>query len=97
MTYQSLYHRNQKRMKVNYIATLTIASILGLGLATGCGNPCAAKPGPEGGTETQANPCAGKENPCAGKANPCAAKENPCAGKANPCAAKENPCAGKTN
>ena len=84
-------------MKVNYIATLTIASILGLGLATGCGNPCAAKPGPEGGTETQANPCAGKENPCAGKANPCAGKENPCAGKANPCAGKENPCAGKTN
>lgn len=56
-------------MRVKYVATLAVASILSLGLATGCGNPCAAKEKPESSAETQANPCAGKENPCAGKTN----------------------------
>lgn len=68
-------------MKFKFIATVTAASILSLGLATASINvnayPCAG-----------ANPCA-SANPCAG--NPCAGK-NPCAG-VNPCASV-NPCAG---
>ena len=60
----------------------------------------AAVAGPSYQQIAQANPCAGKANPCAAKgasaANPCAAKgaaaaANPCAAK-NPCAPK-NPCA----
>ncbi|MEQ9367579.1 MAG: thioredoxin domain-containing protein [Coleofasciculus chthonoplastes F3-SA18-01] len=92
-------------MRVKYLATLAVASMLSLGLVAACSNPCAAKTKtPDTGTTNQvdpcaskANPCAAKENPCASKANPCAAKENPCASKANPCAAKENPCASKAN
>ncbi len=93
-------------MKVRYLTTLATVSVLSLGFAFGCSNPCAAKEKPaSNGAETSVesekenpcasdNPCAAKdENPCAGD-NPCAAKdENPCAGD-NPCAAKdENPCA----
>ncbi|MBP0022108.1 MAG: hypothetical protein J7647_31700, partial [Cyanobacteria bacterium SBLK] len=75
-------------MKVKYLTTMAAVSLLSLGLAVGCANPCAAKEKTE-----QADPCAAKEDPCAGK-DPCAAKEDPCAGK-DPCAAKEDPCAGK--
>lgn len=66
-------------MKFKYLATITAASIISLGLAGAPrsfnmvnANPCAA-----------ANPCASVD-PCAG-ANPCASVD-PCAG-ANPCAA----------
>jgi hypothetical protein len=81
-------------MKVKYLAAVAAASVLGLGVLTGCGG--AETTAPAGGDATEAapdaaSPCAGAA-PCAG-ASPCAAKENPCAG-ANPCAAKENPCAG---
>jgi hypothetical protein len=74
-------------MKIKYFATLTAASILTLGIVTGCAtnsdtNKTNSSPTTDG-AETQVNPCAGKE------------KENPCAGKENPCAAKENPCASK--
>jgi hypothetical protein len=88
-------------MKVKYLAAIAAASVLGLGVLTGCSGSETTAPAGGEATETApdaaapcagANPCAAKENPCAG-ANPCAAKENPCAG-ANPCAAKENPCAG---
>ena len=69
-------------MKFKYLATITAASIISLGLAATpssfnivTANPCAGNPC------AGVNPCAG--NPCAG-ANPCAG--NPCAG-ADPCAA----------
>ncbi len=93
-------------MRVKYWATLAAFSVLSLGvggLATGCSsaNPCAGVKSGEGTTpattQVKENPCAAKNNPCAGKENPCAAKSNPCAGKVNPCAAKANPCAGKAN
>ncbi|MCC5897332.1 MAG: redoxin domain-containing protein [Phormidium sp. BM_Day4_Bin.17] len=61
-------------MKVRYLANISIASILGLGLAFGCANPCAGQDAPAGVTD----PCAG--DPCAG--DPCAG--DPCAG--DPCA-----------
>ena len=76
-------------MKVKYLATLAVASMLSLGLVAACSNPCAAKTKtPDTGTTNQVNPCASKTNPCASKANPCASKANPCASKANPCASK---------
>lgn len=55
-------------MKVKYVATLAIASIMSLGLVAGCQNPCAAQPDTQSGTE-EVNPCASKENPCASKGN----------------------------
>ncbi len=80
-------------MKVKYLTTMATVSLLSLGLAVGCANPCAAQDKEK--TE-QADPCAAKEDPCAAKEDPCAAKEDPCAGKTDPCAAKEDPCAGKS-
>ncbi len=74
-------------MKLNYLAAIAAASIVGFGAITGISyvnpvqaqaNPCAA-----------VDPCAGA-NPCAG-VNPCASVD-PCAG-ANPCASVD-PCAG---
>jgi YHS domain-containing protein len=100
-------------MKLKYIATIAIATILGLVTANvSYANSQASKNSNSttiassvkvAACAGKGNPCAGKGNPCAGKgnpcagANPCAAKENPCAGKPNPCAGKENPCAGKEN
>ncbi len=83
-------------MKLQYLSTLALASILSLGMAAGCSNPCAAKTPPMGSTATEVttDPCAGKANPCAGKADPCAGKADPCAGKANPCAAKSRSVGG---
>ena len=70
-------------MKVKYLATLAVASMLSLGLVAACSNPCAAKTKTsDTGTISQVNPCASKANPCASKANPCASKANPCASKA---------------
>jgi thiol-disulfide isomerase/thioredoxin len=85
-------------MRVKYLATLAVASMLSLGLVAACSNPCAAKtntPDTGTGTTNQVNPCASKANPCAAKENPCASKANPCAAKENPCASKANPCAAK--
>jgi YHS domain-containing protein len=62
-------------MKVKYLSTLAVVSILGFGVVAGCANPCAAKTKPEGTEATE------EVNPCASKANPCASKANPCAGK----------------
>lgn len=63
-------------MKVNYLATVATISLLSVGVAVGCSNPCAAKTTtPQSNTEVQANPCASKTNPCASKTNPCAAKK----------------------
>src|SRR6476620_9128347 len=88
-------------MKVKYITTIAIATILGLVTTnTSYANFQAAtnlNSTTVSSKVAQSNPCAGKANPCAGKANPCAGKANPCAGKANPCAGKANPCAGKSS
>ena len=72
-------------MKVNYLAAVAAASVLSVGVLTGCG----------GGETTEVDPCAGAPaevaDPCAADpcaADPCAA--DPCA--ADPCAA--DPCAG---
>lgn len=76
-------------MKVKYLTTLATVSLLSLGLAVGCASPDAT----EGEKTEQADPCAGKEDPCAAKeGDPCAGKEG------DPCAAKEgeDPCAGKS-
>ncbi|MEG5035824.1 YHS domain-containing (seleno)protein [Microcoleus sp. AT3-D2] len=97
-----------RHMKVKYITTIAIATILGLVTTNvSYGNfkastnsnstTVSSKVAQSNPCAGKANPCAGKANPCAGKANPCAGKENPCAGKANPCAGKANPCAGKAN
>ena len=98
LTLRANYNNSEEEnfMKIKYFATLAAASILSVGMVTGCANPCGAKT-KDGETTEEANPCAGKENPCAGKENPCAGKENPCASKENPCAAKDkgNPCAAK--
>ena len=80
-------------MKVNYLAAVAAASVLSVGVLTGCGggaNPCAADPcaATEQVAPCAADPCAAAEDPCA--ADPCAAAEDPCA--ADPCAA--DPCAG---
>jgi thiol-disulfide isomerase/thioredoxin len=83
-------------MKLQYLSTLALASILSLGMAAGCSNPCAAKTAPTGNPAIEAttDPCAGKADPCAGKADPCAGKADPCAGKANPCASKSRSVGG---
>ena len=86
-------------MKIQYLSTLAIVSLLSLGTIAGCSSPAkndtSTSPSTTVQTDSKANPCAAKANPCAAKANPCAAKANPCAAKANPCAAKANPCASK--
>jgi thiol-disulfide isomerase/thioredoxin len=84
-------------MKIKYLATFAVVSLLSLGVAAGCQNPEAktTTSSNTATTEVKTNPCAAKTNPCAAKTNPCAAKTNPCAAKANPCAAKANPCAAK--
>ena len=61
-------------MKVKYLSTLVIASLMGLGLIGACANPCAAKTSPDGAETEQVDPCAGKADPCAAKKDPCAAK-----------------------
>ena len=94
-------YREIRHMKVKYITTIAIATILGLVTTnTSYANFQAAtnlNSTTVSSKVAQSNPCAGKANPCAGKANPCAGKANPCAGKANPCAGKANPCAGKSS
>ncbi len=86
-------------MKIQYLSTLAIVSLLSLGTIAGCSSPAkndtSTSPSATVQADSKANPCAAKANPCAAKANPCAAKANPCAAKANPCAAKANPCASK--
>jgi thiol-disulfide isomerase/thioredoxin len=69
-------------MQVKYLGTLAAISLLSLGLAVGCSNPCSAK------TSNASKSTVAQADPCASKVNPCAAKSNPCASKANPCASK---------
>lgn len=80
-------------MKVKYITTIAIATILGLATANVSYAHLKASTNLNSTTVSskiaEANPCAGKDNPCASK--------NPYAGKANPCAGKANPCAGKSS
>ena len=56
-------------MKINYLATMAAVSVLSLGVATSCSNPCKAKTqsDTEPATEVQANPCKAKGNPCTPK------------------------------
>jgi YHS domain-containing protein len=74
-------------MKVKYITTIAIATILGL--VTTNTSYANFQPATNLNSTTvsskvaQSNPCAGKANPCAGKANPCGGKANPCAGKSS--------------
>ncbi|MEG5046473.1 YHS domain-containing (seleno)protein [Microcoleus sp. B4-C1] len=74
-------------MKVKYITTIAIATILGLVTTNvSYGNFKASRNSNSTTVSSkvaQSNPCAGKANPCAGKANPCAGKANPCAGKSS--------------
>ncbi|WP_071776914.1 hypothetical protein [Synechococcus sp. PCC 7335] len=68
-------------MKVQYLAALAAASVLGVTTVANLNtqsfaNPCAA-------AEVSSDPCAA--DPCAAQADPCAASADPCA--ANPCAA----------
>jgi thiol-disulfide isomerase/thioredoxin len=79
-------------MKIQYLSTLAIVSLLSIGTIAGCSSPAKNDTSTSPSTTVQAD---SKANPCAAKANPCAAKANPCAAKANPCAAKANPCASK--
>ena len=60
-------------MKVNYLAALAAASVLSVGVLTGCGggaDPCAADPCAAPAGEVAPDPCAA--DPCA--ADPCAAE-----------------------
>ncbi|MEM8807997.1 MAG: hypothetical protein AAGF01_18405 [Cyanobacteria bacterium P01_G01_bin.38] len=74
-------------MRVKYLAAVAAASVLSVGVLTGCGGGASA-PDAGAGTE-EVDPCAA---PCAAPLeDPCAAPlEDPCA--ADPCAA--DPCAG---
>jgi len=72
-------------MKIQYLSTLAIVSLLSLGTIAGCSSPAKNDTSTSPSATVQAD---SKANPCAAKANPCAAKANPCAAKANPCAAK---------
>ncbi len=69
-------------MKVHYWTTLATVTLLSLGAAVGCANPCAAKEAAPGAPTEASDPCAAKEDPCAAKTDPCAAKDeaDPCAG-----------------
>ena len=72
-------------MKIQYLSTLAIVSLLSIGTIAGCSSPAKNDTSTSPSTTVQAD---SKANPCAAKANPCAAKANPCAAKANPCASK---------
>lgn len=67
-------------MKLTYITTIAIATILGLVTTnTSYANFQAAtnlNSTTVSSKVAQSNPCAGKANPCAGKANPCAGKSS---------------------
>ena len=82
-------------MKIQYLSTLAVVSLLSFGAITGCSGSAKTDTSASPSTTVQADPCAAKANPCASKADPCASKANPCASKADPCASKANPCASK--
>ena len=67
-------------MKVKYITTIAIATILGLVTTNVSYGNFKASTNSNSTTVSskvaQSNPCAGKANPCAGKANPCAGKSS---------------------
>jgi thiol-disulfide isomerase/thioredoxin len=63
-------------MKTKYLGTLAAISLLSIGVAVGCTNPCSAK------TSNASSRTVASADPCASKADPCAAKSNPCAAKA---------------
>jgi len=73
-------YREIRHMKVKYITTIAIATILGLVTTnTSYANFQAAtnlNSTTVSSKVAQSNPCAGKVNPCAGKATPCAGKSS---------------------
>ena len=73
-------YREIRHMKVKYITTIAIATILGLVTTnTSYANFQAAtnlNSTTVSSNVAQSKPCAGKANPCAGKANPCAGKSS---------------------
>ena len=73
-------YREIRHMKVKYITTIAIATILGLvATNTSYANFQAAtklNSTTVSSKVAQSKPCAGKANPCAGKANPCAGKSS---------------------
>jgi len=75
-------------MKIQYLSTLAVVSLLSFGAITGCSGSAKTDTSTSPNTTVQADPCAAKANPCASKADPCASKADPCASKANPCASK---------
>jgi len=75
-------------MKIQYLSTLAVVSLLSFGAITGCSGSAKTDTSTSPSTTVQADPCAAKANPCASKADPCASKADPCASKANPCASK---------
>jgi YHS domain-containing protein len=77
-------YREIRHMKVKYITTIAIATILGLVTTnTSYANFQAAT----NLNSTTVSSNVAQSKPCAGKAN---AQANPCAGKANPCAGKSS-------
>ena len=66
-------------MKIQYIATLAVVSLLSFGAIAGCSGPAKNDTLTSPSATVQANST--KANPCASKTNPCAAKANPCASK----------------
>jgi len=73
-------YREIRHMKVKYITTIAIATILGFVTTnTSYANFQAAtnlNSTTVSSKVAQSNPCAGKVNPCAGKATPCAGKSS---------------------
>lgn len=70
-------------MKIRYLFTLAVISLLSFGAIASCGSPQTSQTPTSPTTDVATNPCASKANPCASKVNPCASKANPCASKAN--------------
>lgn len=67
-------------MKVKYIASFAIISILSVGLV-GCFSDTSEDGTSETTTIEEQDPCAGAKDPCAGAKDPCAGAKDPCAGE----------------
>ena len=61
-------------MKIQYLSTLAVVSLLSFGAIAGCSSPAKNDTSTSPSTTVQSNPCASKANPCASKTNPCASK-----------------------
>ncbi len=59
-------------MKIQYLSTLAVVSLLSLGAISGCSSPVKSDTSASPNTTVQVSST--KANPCASKANPCASK-----------------------